>query len=439
MKQSLFTASLTAAIILLISGCSQSSTYREAHKDIPVIQSNLATLTNSPLRSTQTATKENWLKDPYIRWSLLHMQELIQTKPVWRGRGQIVPLLAKLQPLDCLSVRDETGTTMPLKALLHKTKTDAFLVTHQGKVVYERYGNHMQSHQQHATASLSKAFTGLIISMLAEEGKISLNKTADEYIPELKGTAFGNATVQQLMDMEVAAKFPAHGFKQAGLSNQDAQLYLASGLLQRTQARNAPKTIYNMLQEAKEIQSPGLIFSYNNGCTETLGWIIKRITGRSLSKEVSTRIWSKLGAQEDAYYVSDAAGTEQASAGFNVSPRDMLRFGEMIMHNGLYGGKQIISQSIVKEIQNSVPTHAFRNSKASINKPGYSYHNQWWLTHNKHKAFEITGSYGQRLYIDPTTNMVIVHFSSNANHNLSIHHTFTDVYMKLAHHLQHKD
>ena len=39
---------------------------------------------------------------------------------------------------------------------------------------------------------------------------------------------------------------------------------------------------------------------------------------------------------------------------------------------------------------------------------GFSYKDQWWVTHNEHGAFAALGVYGQLLYIDPTANVVIV-------------------------------
>ena len=65
-----------------------------------------------------------------------------------------------------------------------------------------------------------------------------------------------------------------------------------------------------------------------------------------------------------------------------------------------------------------------------------SYHNQWWIPHNEQGAFEVLGSYGQTLYIDPKASMVIVHFSSNAAPSNEIHSVYSDMYIDIAHHLE---
>ncbi len=79
-------------------------------------------------------------------------------------------------------------------------------------------------------ASLAKVFTGALIQSFIEEKRIDANQTAETYVKELQGTPFGKATIQQLMDMQVSVEYPTHGFRQPGLENQDAQLYLASNI-----------------------------------------------------------------------------------------------------------------------------------------------------------------------------------------------------------------
>ena len=51
-------------------------------------------------------------------------------------------------------------------------------------------------------------------------------------------------------------------------------------------------------------------------------------------------------------------------------------------------------------------------AKAAPFQKGFSYRDQWWVTHNEHSAYSAMGVYGQYLYIDPKANMVIVKQSS---------------------------
>ncbi|SLK05566.1 serine hydrolase domain-containing protein [Bacillus toyonensis] len=386
---------------------------------------------NKTTPSKNNVTKENWLDDPYLRWSYTHMKEFTLINEVKNNPDQVAHFPTALQKLDDFAVERGFGTTTPLRKLLDDNKTDAFVVVHNGQLVYERYFNGYNESEPHGMASLAKVFTGVMIQSLAKENRIDLEKTADTYIKELNNTPFGKATLQQLMDMQVSVEYPTHGYEHPALENQDAQLYLASNILPRGKNYNGPMKIYDMLREAEEIAPPGSGFSYDNGSAETLAWVIRTITGKSLAENVSERIWSQIGMEENAYYVTDETKVEQASAGLNATTRDMARFGQLLLNNGEYNGKQIIPSSITESVENVQEGELAIGNGASI-----SYHNQWWIPHNEQGAFEVLGSYGQTLYIDPKANMVIVHFSSNATPSNEIHSVYSDMYVDIAHHLE---
>ncbi|MBG9830748.1 MULTISPECIES: serine hydrolase domain-containing protein [Bacillus] len=386
---------------------------------------------NKTIPSKNNVTKKNWLDDPYLRWSYTHMKEFTLINEVKHNPDHVSNFSTTSQNLDDFAVERRFGNTTPLKKLLDDNKTDAFVVVHNGQLVYERYFNGYNESEPHGMASLAKVFTGAIIQSLAEENRIDLEKTADAYIKELKNTPFGNATLQQLMDMQVSVEYPTHGYEHPALENQDAQLYLASNILPRGKNYDGPMKIYDMLREAEETASPGSDFSYDNGSAETLAWVIRTITGKSLADNVSERIWSQIGMKENAYYVTDETKVEQASAGLNATARDMARFGQLLLNNGEYNGKQILPSSITEDIKNVQEGELAVGPGASI-----SYHNQWWIPHNEQGAFEVLGSYGQTLYIDPKANMVIVHFSSNATPSNEIHSVYSNMYIDIAHHLE---
>ncbi|MCU4766494.1 beta-lactamase family protein [Bacillus toyonensis] len=386
---------------------------------------------NKTTPSKNNVTKENWLDDPYLRWSYTHMKEFTLINEVKNNPDQVAHFPTALQKLDDFAVERGFGTTTPLRKLLDDNKTDAFVVVHNGQLVYERYFNGYNESEPHGMASLAKVFTGAMIQSLAEENRIDLEKTADTYIKELNNTPFGKATLQQLMDMQVSVEYPTHGYEHPALENQDAQLYLASNILPRGKNYDGPMKIYDMLREAEGTAPPGSGFSYDNGSAETLAWVIRTITGKSLAENVSERIWSQIGMEENAYYVTDETKVEQASAGLNATARDMARFGQLLLNNGEYNGKQIIPSSITESVENVHEGELAIGNGASI-----SYHNQWWIPHNEQGAFEVLGSYGQTLYIDPKANMVIVHFSSNATPSNEIHSVYSNMYVDIAHHLE---
>ena len=68
--------------------------------------------------------------------------------------------------------------------------------------------------------------------------------------------------------------------------------------------------------------------------------------------------------------------------------------------------------------------------------PGWSYHNQWWISHNAHGAFMARGIHGQSIYVDPKAEMVIARFASHPNAgNVGIDPNSLPAYRAIADHL----
>jgi CubicO group peptidase (beta-lactamase class C family) len=77
------------------------------------------------------------------------------------------------------------------------------LMAHKGKVVFETYPG-MNPLDMHVWMSASKTTVGLLVSMLADAGKVDLEKPIPDYVPELKGTAWDKVSVKNTMNMAVA-------------------------------------------------------------------------------------------------------------------------------------------------------------------------------------------------------------------------------------------
>lgn len=132
----------------------------------------------------------------------------------------------------------------------------------------------------------------------------------------------------------------------------------------------------------------------------------------SIGQNLQERIWSKLGAEKDAYFTIDSTGTEFAGGGLNATLRDMARFGEMMRLNGRFNGQQIVPTKVVDDIRHGGSRAAF--AKAGYKTlPNWSYRDMWWVSNNEHGAFSARGVHGQAIYVDPKAEMVIARFASH--------------------------
>ncbi len=261
------------------------------------------------------------LRPPYMRWAFRHAREMSPTAGV---RHASQPLALAGQPgteLDGTTFA-VAGKTVRLADYLRDTHTDGFIVLHQGKVVYERYLAGFGPYQPHIWASMTKSVTGLLAAMLVEEGKLDPQARLAQYVPELAGNPFGEATVQQNLDMEVPVGYPE------GLP-PDLGLFGAVGIVPRK--ADAPDTIYDFLKvvHATGGRDEGGVWYYQNGSPEAVAWALRRITGKSWAQLVTERLWSRF-ADDDGYIQVDRQGTEMASGGMNSTLRDAARFAEAV-------------------------------------------------------------------------------------------------------------
>jgi CubicO group peptidase (beta-lactamase class C family) len=357
-------------------------------------------------------TKDNWLTSKKNLQQYCHSGELSPCRIIWRGNQKPVPLSFANEQLDLSKINFLNGDS--ILAELERTNTDAFLVMHKGLVLYENYFNGYKSYQPHALNSATKSFVGLIVSLLANDGLLDLNKKASFYIPELEGTGLGEGTVQQLLDMQVPVKY-VEADTPMGIG-RGTPIFIASGSIPKPDNYNGPENLYEFMVSSKKDKLPGSAFKYENGQTETLGWIVKRLTGKNLAELIQEFIWSKLGAEENALMHLDQIGTDLASGGMRATLRDLARFGEMMRNNGYYNGKQIISEHIIEEIQKGGnPKYLAESGHHYL--PGFSYHNKWWVSHDKYGGYSARGKFDQIVHIAPKAETVIVKLSSNYSPN----------------------
>lgn len=355
----------------------------------------------------------SYLVFPRTRWTFSHARELAPTVNVWRGTAGIRALAHAPRELDGLTFIDDKGARTTWAEMLTRTYTDSVLVLHKGRIVYERYFGIAQPQLPHSTFSVTKSMVGVLAGMLVDEGRLEPEAPVVQYVPELKDSAYADATVRQLMDMTAGVRFSEN------YADPKAELWSyarAGGSLPVGPDYTGPRTFYDFLRTLKKEGEHGEAFAYKTVTIEALGWVVKRASGKSLAALLSERIWQKLGAENDAYFTVDAVGTEGAGGGLSMALRDMARFGEMMRLGGRYNGQRIVPRAVVDDIRKGGDPARF--AKAGYpDVPGfgrgYSYRNTWWVAHNAHGVFDARGIYGQRIYIDPKAEMVIVKLSSH--------------------------
>jgi CubicO group peptidase (beta-lactamase class C family) len=352
----------------------------------------------------------SYFKFPQMRWSVCHFQQLMPTKSVNRDLSASVPFARKELP-DIDNVKFiPWGATEPMtwQESLAANFTDGILVLHHGKIVYEKFSGCLTPTNHHAAMSLTKSFVGLLGEMLVADNKLEEDRLIKDYIPELAQSAFGDATVRQVLDMTTALDYSEdYADPKAGVWQHAA----AGNPLPKPADYTGANTYFEFLQTVQKKGEHGRSFGYKTVNTDVLGWLISRVTEQPLTEVLSQKIWSKIGTELYAFFTVDSIGTPFAGGGLNAGLRDLARFGQMILDNGTFANQQIVPKAVISKIRQGGDRQAFAHAGYSSLK-GWSYRSMWWITHNDHGAFMARGVHGQSLYIDPKADMVIARFAS---------------------------
>jgi len=353
----------------------------------------------------------SYFRFPALRWSVSNFRQLMPTINVSRGLGAPIALSRTAQAgIDALRVVPIGGTkAMTWEESLAANYTDGIVILHRGRIVYERYFGVFKEDGQHAAMSVTKSVVGTLGAMLVAEGVLDAEKPVADYVPELRQSAFGNATLRQVLDMTTGLEYSED------YQDPNAEVWahaLAGNPLPKPEGYSGPRSYYEFLQTVRPQGRHGEGFGYKTVNTDVLGWVIARVTGRNVAQLLSERIWSRLGAEQDAYMTVDSIGTPFAGGGLNAGLRDLARFGEMMRNDGQFNGRQIVPKAVVDDIRQGGDKLAFAKGGYPLLQ-GWSYRNMWWVTHNKHGAFMARGVHGQRIYVNPGAEVVIVRYASN--------------------------
>jgi CubicO group peptidase (beta-lactamase class C family) len=350
---------------------------------------------------------------PRTRWSFSHVRETVPTANVWRGGGAASPLPSAPARFDVEAVTFKPlggEQTLNFAQMISGTYTDGILVMHRGKVVYEKYFGALTPERPHIAMSVTKSFVGTLAAILADEGKLDPAAPVTKYIPELKDTAYGDATVRQVMDMTVGVHYSEN------YADPKAEIWdyaRAGGMLTQGANYTGPKSFYEFLVTLKKEGEHGDAFAYKTVNAEVLAWIVRRASNQSLADLLSEKIWRRIGAEQDAYFMVDRIGTESGGGGLNTVLRDLARFGETMRNGGrASNGQQAIPKAVVDDIQHGGDPAKFVKAGYPLLK-GWSYRDMWWVSHNPHGAYMARGIHGQSIYVDPKAEMVIVRYAAH--------------------------
>ena len=268
-------------------------------------------------------------------------------------------------------------------------KSIGFFVVKDGKALWEYYWDDYSDESLTNSFSMSKSVITFLLGKAIEQGYIqSLDQPITDFLPEFKDDEFGKkCTIGDLSamtsgyDWEEDYYFPL---------NPTAKAYYGNN-------------IEKQMLKRKFIKEPGGHFDYLSGNTQLLAIILQRAVGISVSQYLQEEFWQPMGMEKDAYWSKDRRdGMEKAYCCLNSNVRDFAKFGQLLLQNGNWNGKQILDSAFVQKI--ITPNYSAFNEGEHA-RYGYSI---WTDYEHQPNFYGLMGHLGQRIIVIPSENVIIV-------------------------------
>ena len=354
--------------------------------------------------------KENWLTAPINKKSFQNIESLFDTIRLKRSSDAPSEIPLNLQSLDSIEMQNIEGQTQSFREMMDSTHTDSFLVLKNGEIIFEEYFNDMSSDSLHLMNSITKSFIGMLVGILSDEGIFDKKDKITKYLPELNDTGFSETTIQSALDMSSAVKFEedyddplCEFWREAAVVGWRPDLV----------DENSPKTLLDFALSLKEKEQEEMEgYHYRSVLTNVIAMVIEKATNKRVQDLLEKHLWQKLKTEQDAVIVVDKTGLPFVGAGMNACTRDLARFGQMILNDGLYEEEQIVPKEWIDSTRIADDGYRERFAKSDHGEmlPGGHYKNKMWVA-NLDEMMCI-GIFGQIIHINRNTGTVIVKFSS---------------------------
>ena len=294
---------------------------------------------------------------------------------------------------------------------------DGVVISQDGKIKYEKYFNGFTKDSLHDSRSSFKSITGLLAGIAIDKGFIkNINEKVYSFFPEYKSYKNWDArkdsmTIEDLLEMK---------------SGYDCEEWMS------TKDCEAEMTTTNdWLKFSLDLplaHTPGTFWAYTSCNTMILGGIIAHASKMTIPQFADQFLFQPLRITH-YQWTKDPAGHAMTSGSFYILPRDMIKIGELVLHNGVWNGKRIISEKwIVQATQRMTKIENFSNVKISKNKIaepqptfyGYTWYNEKIQTNQfSYNAVFASGNGGQYIMVIRDLHLVIVFTGNSYNSSKS--------------------
>ena len=310
-----------------------------------------------------------------------------------------IPLLAKWHTIPASTQPLPLPPGAPLKlpvdldAYLAGQRAADLLVVHDGKLRLERYGLGFDAAGRWTSFSVAKSMTSLLVGAALRDGHIrSLDDKVSAYIPQMRGSAYDDVSIRQLLTMTSGVKWN----EDYADPNSDVARF------NNHKPEEGVDALVSYLRKLPRAAPAGTRWNYSTGETNLVGILVSQATKMPLADYLAQKVWQPAGMEQQATWLLSKTGQEISGCCLQAAARDFARFGVFVADGARVGnGPSIVPEGYLAEAT---------TTRADIGVPERGYGYQWWTYADG--TFAARGIFGQGIFIDPKRKLVI---AQNAN------------------------
>ena len=281
---------------------------------------------------------------------------------------------------------------MDVDAYMQEHRVAALVILQGGKLRQERYGLGFDGDGRWTSFSVAKSFTSTLVGAALKDGHIkSMNDKVSDYLPDLKGSAYDDVSIRQLLTMTSGVQWN----EDYGDPNSDVARF------NNHKPEPGVEALVSYMRKLPRAAPAGTRWLYSTGETNLIGLVLEAAIQKPLTQYLQEKIWQPAGMEQQATWLLSKTGKEISGCCVQAAPRDYARLGQFILEGARVNGQSILPDGWLEEA-----TH----KQADIGAPGRGYGYQWWTYDSG--AFAARGIFGQGIFIDPKRQLVI---ASNGN------------------------
>lgn len=292
-----------------------------------------------------------------------------------------------------LTVGEDLNLSTDLAAYMESQNSAAVVVLHKGEIRLEEYRLNQNTKKRWTSFSVAKSVTSTLVGTAIEDGHInSLDDFVSDYVEGLKGSAYDDVTIEQLLTMTSGVDWD----EDYDDPNSDVAVFSA------VEPVEGEPSIVTYLKKLPRAHPPGAEFNYSTGETNLVGILVEASTQKTLAEYLSEKIWRPYGMEQKGSWVISKTGEAISGCCIQATARDYARIGQFMLDGGVIDDASILPDGWIEAATTTrriLPDDEVRN---------YGY--QWWTLDEG--AYMAIGIFGQGIFIDPKRELVLVTHSS---------------------------